>query len=64
MNGIPQEGGVLAIGRWDGTVAMAMRWNGNEAKPNGTRQVGGAIWFIVPDKWLDCILGGDAPLSG
>jgi len=47
----------LAIGRWDGDVVLAMRWNGDGANRNGNPQSRGLpTWFIVPEKFYDGIL--------
>ena len=47
----------LAIGRWDGRPALAMRWNGTDDEPLGNPQSRGlATWFIVPDQYVDPIL--------
>ena len=47
----------LAIGRWDGRPALAMRWNGTAEKPIGNPQSRGLpTWFIVPDHYVQPIL--------
>src|ERR1035437_4366803 len=52
-----EGGSALAIGRWDGKVALAMRWNGDDARPNGNPQSRAVpTWFIVPDKFCEDIL--------
>ena len=52
-----ENGSALAIGRWDGEVFLALRWNGTEAKPNGNPQSRGVpTWFIVPHKFEEDIL--------
>jgi hypothetical protein len=47
----------LAIGRWDGVLALAMRWNGDRANPIGHPQTRGLpTWFIIPKKYREDIL--------
>lgn len=47
----------IALGRWDNTPALAMRWNGTAESPIGNPQSRGLpTWFIVPDNYRDSIL--------
>jgi len=47
----------LAIGRWDGSPVLAMRWNGNQESPLGNPQSRGLpTWFVVPDQHWKQIL--------
>ena len=47
----------LAIGRWDGEVRLAMRWNGHEENPVGNPQSRGLpTWFMVPEKYNEALL--------
>lgn len=40
----------LAVGNWDGSPVLAMRWNGDNDKDIGNPQSRGqATWFIVPE---------------
>ena len=51
----------LALGRWDGQLVLAMRWNGNENNPVGNPQSRGLpTWFVVPQKYNEALirLGG------
>lgn len=49
--------GALAIGRWDGKVMLAMRWNGTEGNPVGNPQSRGLpTYFMVPEKYNEAIL--------
>ena len=53
----PNSTASLAIGRWDGRPALAMRWNGTDDEPLGNPQSRGLpTWFIVPDQYVDPIL--------
>lgn len=53
----PNSAVSLAIGRWDGRPALAMRWNGTADEPLGNPQSRGlATWFIVPDQYVEAIL--------
>ncbi len=48
----------LVIGRWDGEMVLAMRWNGNDDNPIGNPQSRGLpTWFIVPKKYYPDLLG-------
>ena len=39
----------LALGRWEDTPCLAIRWNGSEDRPIGTPQSRGIpTWFILP----------------
>ncbi|MGA2607187.1 MAG: hypothetical protein ABSH01_06980 [Terriglobia bacterium] len=52
-----EGGSALAIGRWDGEVVLAMRWNGEEGNRNGNPQSRGLpTWFIVDKKYYEGIL--------
>jgi hypothetical protein len=45
-----EEGSSLAIGRWDDSPALVMRWNGNKENPMGNPQSRGLpTWFVVPE---------------
>jgi hypothetical protein len=47
----------LAVGRWDGTPCLAIRWNGSDENPLGNPQSRGIpTWFILPDDYADNIL--------
>jgi hypothetical protein len=47
----------LAVGRWDGSIVLAMRWNGDGRNPTGNPQSRGiATWFVVPDKYRNALL--------
>jgi len=47
----------LAIGRWDGNVVLAMRWNGDANNPIGNPQSRGLpTWFVVPERYYDDVL--------
>lgn len=47
----------LAIGRWDGRPALAMRWNGtNDDRLGNPQSRGLPTWFIVPDQYVQPIL--------
>lgn len=47
----------LAIGRWDGRLVLAMRWNGRDDNPAGNPQSRGLpTWFVIEEKWYECIL--------
>jgi hypothetical protein len=47
----------VAMGLWNGTPVLAMRWNGGEENPIGNPQSRGlATWFIVPDEFRKAIL--------
>jgi hypothetical protein len=57
-----ENGSVLAIGRWDGEVVLATRWNGNDARPNGNPQSRcKATWFVVPNRWREYYLQDLSP---
>ena len=49
----------LALGRWENRSVLAMRWNGhNDDGPIGNPQSRGLpTWFIVPDSYVEAILG-------
>ncbi|HUO07859.1 MAG TPA: hypothetical protein VM008_06145 [Phycisphaerae bacterium] len=51
-------GSALALGRWENSPVLALRWNGdNEDNPIGNPQSRGlATWFVVPDKYREFIL--------
>ena len=53
----PEES-ALALGRWNNTPVLAMRWNGdNDKNPIGNPQSRGLpTWFIVPDSYVEAIL--------
>ena len=47
----------LALGRWDGRLVLAMRWNGRDENPSGNPQSRGLpTWFVVEEKWYEAIL--------
>jgi hypothetical protein len=48
----------VAIGRWDGKVVVAMRWNGTgKDNPIGNPQSRGlSTWFVMPDEFAELIL--------
>ena len=47
----------VAVGRWEGKAALAMRWNGNDENTIGNPQSRGLpTWFIVPDEFRSSIL--------
>lgn len=51
------DGCALAIGRWDGAVRLAIRWNGDSNNPIGNPQSRGIpTWFILPPKYNEAIL--------
>ena len=48
----------LAIGRWDGDLVLAMRWNGDDENPVGNPQSRGIpTWFVLEEKYYEAILG-------
>jgi hypothetical protein len=50
----------LALGRWDNKLCLAMRWNGTADNPIGNPQSRGLpTWFIVPEGYVEAILGAD-----
>lgn len=53
------EGGIaVAVGYWDGTPSIVMRWNGDDSNPIGTPQSRGLpTWFVVPSRFHDPIIG-------
>jgi hypothetical protein len=47
----------LAVGEWDGQRCLAVRWNGNDQRPNGNPiSRGKPTWFILPDEFVDPLL--------
>ncbi len=49
---------VLALGRWEGSPVLAVRWNGDSERPIGNPQSRGmATWFILPEHFYRGILG-------
>lgn len=47
----------IAIGNWDKSPALAIRWNGTKESPVGTPQSRGlSTWFIVPKDLVTPIL--------
>ncbi len=47
----------LALGRWDGEVTLAMRWNGHDDNPIGNPQSRGLpTYFRVPAKYHEALL--------
>lgn len=48
---------VLALGRWDDSPVLAMRWNGDSENPIGTPQSRGLpTWFIVADRYYAALI--------
>lgn len=44
----------LALGRWDGELRLACRWNGSEKQPKGNpTSHGAATWFMLPNDFID-----------
>jgi hypothetical protein len=44
----------LALGRWDGQLRLACRWNGSEEQPKGNpTSHGNPTWFMLPDEFID-----------
>lgn len=47
----------VAMGKWDESPVLAMRWNGGENNAIGNPQSRGlATWFIIPDEFRQAIL--------
>jgi hypothetical protein len=47
----------IAIGKWEGSPALGMRWNGSKGKPIGTPQSRGLpTWFIIPRRLEDAVI--------
>jgi len=47
----------IAIGKWNGSPALGMRWNGSKGKPIGSPQSRGLpTWFIVPRRLEDAMI--------
>lgn len=54
-----QDRCALALGRWNGNLVLAMRWNGDEENPIGNPQSRGIpTWFIMPGKYNESLLEG------
>lgn len=52
-----ERGCALAIGRWDGKVMLAMRWNGDAENPVGNPQSRGLpTYFMIPEKYNEALL--------
>lgn len=47
----------LAVGKWDGRIRLACRWNGDEESPKGNPVSHGVpTWFVLPDDLVEPIL--------
>ena len=47
----------IAVGRWRGECALAMRWNGMPGDPLGSPQSRGLpTWFILPQRLWEVVL--------
>jgi hypothetical protein len=47
----------IAIGTWDNSPVLGMRWNGYEGSPIGTPQSRGLpTWFIIPQRLQDAVI--------
>ncbi len=48
----------LAIGRWDGAVCLALRWNGSEkwGRTGNPQSRGLPTWFVIPSQFEEAIL--------
>jgi hypothetical protein len=47
----------IAIGKWDESPALGMRWNGSKGKPIGSPQSRGLpVWYIVPRRIEDAVI--------
>lgn len=47
----------IALGRWDNSACIGMRWNGVEGSPIGNPQSRGLpTWFLVPENYRESIL--------
>jgi hypothetical protein len=47
----------LAVGRWDGNLVMAARWDGRgDFMLGNPSSRGKATWFVLPDGMADAIL--------
>jgi len=47
----------IAIGRWEGSPCLGMRWNGDADRPIGTPQSRGLpTWFIIPKRLHDGVI--------
>ena len=52
-----EQGCALALGRWDGIITLAMRWNGHDDNPVGNPQSRGLpTYFMVPAKYNEALL--------
>jgi hypothetical protein len=46
----------LALGRWDGKLRLACRWNGSNEQPKGNPTSHGTpTWFMLPDDFIDLL---------
>lgn len=51
------QGYSIAIGEWDGSHELVMRWNGGEKQPKGHPIVRGLpTWFVIPQKFRKAII--------
>lgn len=56
------DGAAVAVGMWDGSPYLAMRWNGTQDNPVGTPQSRGlAVWFLVPEHFWRAIISTLSP---
>jgi hypothetical protein len=54
-----EDGCAMAMGRWEGELVLALRWNGDEENSIGNPQSRGIpTWFIVPKKLNEALLTG------
>jgi hypothetical protein len=52
-----EERVAIAIGTWDGSKSLAMRWNGNKDWPIGSPQSRGLpTWFIIPKRLNEAVI--------
>jgi len=53
-----KEETAVALGKWDGSSCLAMRWNGHGRKPMGNpTSRGQPTWFILPSDFEEVTLG-------
>lgn len=49
----------IAWGRWeDGSMHLAMRWNGEGPNPGYPKTFGNPVWFLLPDHLTIPVLRG------
>jgi len=47
----------IAIGNWEGSPVLGMRWNGSKGSPIGSPQSRGLpTWFIIPGRLQDAVI--------